>query len=70
MKEIVIRTDGKTTEITVDGENISEKSFSFDFHADTSEVTCEYGGYKRDENGDFVISEITNDLIREYVKIF
>ena len=72
MKEIVIKTNGNTNEITVDGENISKNAFVFDFHfrAEVGKVTCEYGKNMRDSNGNLVIDETTNEIIKEYVKIF
>lgn len=71
MTEIVIKTDGNMAKITVDGKNISKDAFVFNFSAKVGkEVTCEYGKYMRDNNGNCVIDEITNEIIKEYVKIF
>lgn len=72
MTEILIKTNGNIAEITVDGENISKNAFVFDFHlrAEFGNITCEYGRNMRDGNGNLVIDEDTNEIIKEYVKIF
>lgn len=71
MTEIIIKTDGKFTGISINGEKI-EKGFLFDFefHAEPLEVDCSYGKYKEDENGHIMLNEDKTDTVKEYVELF
>lgn len=71
MTEILIKTDGEFTEISVDGKKLDRAFlFDFEFHAEPFEVNCSYGKYKANEHGVPMLNEDKTELIKEYVELF
>jgi len=59
-----IETDGKTTEIYIDGQQVLGACM-LDIHAEPFEVYCKLEKYKRDAEGQYIVEK--DELLRESI---
>lgn len=65
--KIRIESDGRYTQVWVDGEKISDRVCAIDFHAEPNEVYCETEEYVKDKDGKHIIKN--DEVLREKVVI-
>lgn len=65
--KIRIESDGHLTQVWIDGERVSDKATTIDFHAEPLEVYCEIEKFKLDEKGNRIVEN--DDLLREKVVV-
>lgn len=63
--KIRIESDGRITEVWIDGEKVSKNAtmLDFNFHAEPLQVYCEIEQYELDKDGNKIVKN--NELLKE-----